>query len=238
MNILITGGSSGLGKALVERLSISKDNNILFTYNQHSLDAESMIADNVAAIKCDFTNSVEVNRLIERIPIFDVDVLVNNVYVGAPQGKHFHKTEPIDFLRSFEENLLPTIMISKAAINVFRKKRFGKIINVLTAYIINLPPIGFAIYTSNKAYLQQLSKAWNSEYRKFNITSNCISPDFMLTNITKSVDERVIEQMEEEHPLKKLLTSAEVAESVVFLIKASQQINGANLVINASKNII
>ena len=60
----------------------------------------------------------------------------------------------------------------------------------------------------------------------------------MLTNITKSVDERVIEQKEEEHPLKKLLTSAEVAESVVFLIKASQQINGANLVINASKNII
>jgi len=238
MNILITGGSSGLGKAIVEALSLNEDHHVYFTYNHHSEEAETLISGNVTAIKCNFTNTDEVNHLIELIPTFDLDVLVNNVYVGAPQGKHFHKTDSNEFLKSFEENILPTISISQAAINVFRKKKFGKIINVLTAYLINLPPIGFAIYTSNKGYLLQLSKTWNSEYRKFNITSNCISPDFMLTNVTKSVDERIIEQMQEEHPLKKILTPAEVAESVLFLIHASQQLNGTNMVINASKNIV
>lgn len=236
MNILITGGSSGLGKAIVVALSQVKCHHVFFTYNLHSAEGEALTSANVTGIKCDFTNADDVSLLIRLIPTFDLDVLVNNVYVGVPQGKHFHKTNPIEFSRSFENNILPTISISQASINVFMKKKFGKIINILSSALINLPPIGYSIYTSNKAYLLQLSKSWNTEYRKFNITSNCISSDFMLTNVTKSVDERIIEQMQEEHPLKKLLTPAEVAESVVFLIHASQQINGINLIINAAKN--
>lgn len=238
MNILITGGSSGLGKAIVDSLLHSKDHHVFFTYNLHSMEAKVLTNANVTAIKCDFTNVDEVDCLIEHISTLDLDVLINNVYVGAPQGRHFHKTDPAEFIRSFENNLLPTIKISQAAINIFRKKKFGKIINVLTACLINLPPIGYAIYASNKAYLLQLSKSWNSEYRKYNITSNCISPDFMLTNITKTVDERILEQLKEEHPLKEILSTNEVAESIICLINASQQINGINLVINAAQNVI
>ena len=86
--------------------------------------------------------------------------------------------------------------------------------------------------------MQQLSKSWNSEYVRYNITSNCISPDFMLTNLSADVDERLIEQMKKEHPLKQLLTPEEVAESVVFLVEAPQQLNGAHIVINAAKNVM
>lgn len=239
MNILVTGGSSGLGKSIVSLLSDQSENNLFFTYNRNETQAQSLVYDkkNVVAIKCDFMNEDEIVHLGEIIRESDLDVLINNVYVGPAEGKHFHKTEPDYFLKSFENNLVPTIKITQNALSVFRAKKYGKIINILTAYLINLPPIGFSVYTANKAYLYQLSKSWNSEYAKYNITSNCISPELMLTNLSTDIDERILEQIVSAHPLKKLLTTDEVAESVNYLVKSSQQINGTNLVINAAKNV-
>lgn len=240
MNILITGGSSGLGKAIVNALSCFPENIIYFTFNKHKEEADKIVQGkkNVYAIKCDFTISEDILELEKSIETFDLDVLINNAYVGLPKDTYFHKTNPNSFLSSFENNVLPTIRITQQAIVGFRTKKFGKIINILTAYLVNIPPMGFSIYTANKAYLQQLSKSWNSEYSRYNITSNCISPEFMKTNFSSFVDERVIEQMQSVHPLKKLLTCEEVAETVVFLVNSSQQINGANIVINGAQNIL
>jgi len=240
MNILITGGSSGLGKAIVTALSVFSENVIYFTYNKHSEEAENIIFEkgNVFAIKCDFTNYLDVVELEKTITTLDLDVLINNAYVGSPQDTYFHKTDSEFIQRSFENNILPTIKITQSAISGFRKKKYGKIINILTAYLVNLPPLGFSIYTANKAYLQQLSKSWNSEYSKFNITSNCISPEFMQTNFSSFVDDRIVEQMQTGHPLKRLLTPEEVAEAVLYLVNSSQQVNGVNIVINAAQNIL
>lgn len=240
MNILVTGGSSGLGKTIVCTLSNSPGNKVFFTYNSHVEEAEAIARDkhNVIAVKCDFTNDDDIIRLEDAIPAFDLDILVNNAYVGAPQGTHFHKTNSTTFFKSFENNLIPTIRITQRAIEGFRKKKFGKIINILTAYLVNLPPMGFSVYAANKAYLQQLSKSWSNEYARYNISSNCISPEFMVTNLSTSVDERIIEQMRTNHPLKKLLTPTEVADAVVYLINTSQQVNGMNIVINAAQNIL
>ncbi|HEY5591028.1 MAG TPA: SDR family oxidoreductase [Paludibacter sp.] len=240
MNILITGGSSGLGKAMVCLLAESPENKVFFTYNSHIDEAKNIVCNtkNIIAIKCDFTNPTEVLELEKSIQSLDLDVLINNAYVGLPQGTNFHKTDSEAFIKSFENNILPTIRVTQSAIAGFRKKKFGKIINILTAYLVNLPPLGLSIYTANKAYLQQLSKSWNSEYSRYNITSNCISPEFMLTHFSSAVDERVVEQMQAAHPLAKLLTPNEVAESVVYLVNASQQVNGVNIVINAAQNVL
>ena len=59
----------------------------------------------------------------------------------------------------------------------------------------------------------------------------------MPTNFSKGTDERVLEQMKESHPLKKLLTTEEVAETVFFLANASLHINGEDIVMNAAANI-
>ncbi|MEG2340938.1 MAG: SDR family oxidoreductase [Odoribacter sp.] len=240
MNILITGGSSGLGKAIVERLLNDERNHILFTYYRHSEEAVRLtgMSANIQAFKCNFCDEEDVERLIEEIALYKPDVLVNNAYVGFAQGKHFHKTSSADFEESFRYNLIPTIRITQACINEFKKRKFGKIINILTTALLNLPPIGYAIYASNKAYLQQLSKSWNTEYSKYNITANCVSPEFMQTNLSAEVDERVVEQLSNSHPLHCLLTPQEVAETVTYFVYASQQINGVNIPINAGQDII
>lgn len=240
MNILITGGSSGLGKAIIELLATKQEHNIFFTYNSNSSSAKAILkaCSGTTAIKCDFTKPEEVDQLVEKIASLELDVIINNAYVGLALGRHFIKTSPDDFMQSFTDNVLPVIAITQAALKEFKKRKFGKIINVLTSYLINLPPNGCSVYAANKAYIQQLSKSWNTEFSRFNITSNCISPDFMLTNLSKEVDERVIEQLQGAHPLKSILTPLEVAQTVVYLVGASQQINGVNIPINAAQNIL
>lgn len=240
MNIIVTGGSSGLGKAVVERLSQDENNHICFTYNRHREEALGMMDANprIEAIQCDFCKMEEVGQFIQEIAAFDADVLINNAYVGSPQGKHFHKTDFTDFEQNFLYNLLPVIRITQTVISQFRKKKFGKIINVLTSALLNLPPVGYAVYAANKAYLQQLSKSWNSEYSRYNITSNCVSPDFMQTNLSGDIDARIVEQIKNTHPLQVLLTPEEVAEVVAYFVYASQQVNGVNIPINAAQNII
>jgi NAD(P)-dependent dehydrogenase (short-subunit alcohol dehydrogenase family) len=239
MNILITGGSAGLGKATVELLASDKTNRVYFTYNYHQDDA-FIIQDtfsNVSALKVDFTNDEHIASLIEKMRLMDLDVLINNAYVGLPQSGYFHKIGIKEFVNSFQSNLIPTIQISQEAILIFRKKKYGKIINVLSSYLLNLPPIGFSIYVGNKAYLWELSKVWNKEYARYNITSNCIAPEYMKTNFAE-VDERILEQMQIEHPLKRLLTPEETAEVIRFILHSSQQINGVTIPINEGQMVL
>jgi 3-oxoacyl-[acyl-carrier protein] reductase len=238
MNILVTGGASGLGAAIVNVLAKDSGNTVYFTYARSATSAKEIEGafPNTRAISCDFTNSSSVDSLIGDLQGFDIDVLVNNAF-GNIHKEHFYKTNPDVFLKSFEQNITPTLRITQEAIKIFRKKKFGKIINIISAAVINKPPIGWSEYAANKSYLLAMSKAWATECIKFNITSNCISPAFMLTNLTGDTDERIIEQMTADHPLKRLLTTDEAADAVLFFTKCSQHINGVNLVINAGAEI-
>ncbi len=239
MNVLITGGASGLGETITNRIAIDPDCVVYFTFNRSEDRAKNLekLYSNAFPIKCDFTNESDVDALSERINDLNIDVLINNAYTGISIGTYFHKTDPEDFLTDFKNNILPTVKVTQAALKSFRKKKKGKVVTILTSFLINTPPTGSSVYVSNKAYLQQLTKVWATENVKYNITSNCVSPAFMLTGFTQDVDERVIEQMKESHPLKQLLTTAEVAETVYFLLNAPSQMNGVNIVMNAASNI-
>lgn len=239
MNILVTGGASGLGQAITRALAQDRQHTVYFTYNRSEQEANKLKESypNTEAVQCDFTSEESVLSLTGKMQHWNLDVVVNNALTGL-QKKHFHKIEPALFLHSFRHNILPTIQVNQAAINIFRKKKFGKIITVLSSYILNKPPFGLSEYVATKEYLHALSKSWASENASFNITSNCISPAFMQTQLTQDTDERIIEEMQKSHPLKTLLKPEEVAETVLFLVRSSQQINGINLVINAAADIV
>jgi 3-oxoacyl-[acyl-carrier protein] reductase len=239
VKILVTGGAAGLGEAITRVCAAVADNQVHFTYYSSGENAARLELEflNTRSISCDFTSALDVNSLKERLTLLDIDVLVNNVYTGAFIKTYFHKTEPCEFIDEFKANILPTVVVTQAAIQCFRKKKHGKIITILTSALISTPPIGASVYVANKAYLAALSKAWATENAKFNITSNTISPAFMLTPFTSGVDERMVEQMRNSHPLQQLLTTSEAAEAVAFLCSASQQINGIDIPINSAMQI-
>jgi NAD(P)-dependent dehydrogenase (short-subunit alcohol dehydrogenase family) len=238
MTILITGGSRGLGRALVETLAADPDNQILFTYCHHEDEAQALAGrfQNVRALQVDFFSEESVNAFTKGLETEHIDVLINNAYAGNPQGTHFYKSDPDDFAKAFQANVMPFIKITQACIKGMRKQKFGKIINIITSYVMDVPPTGFSVYTATKAYIRQLSKSISKEMGRFNITSNCILPDYMQTDFGK-VEDFQLEQMKDAHPLKELLKPQEVAELVASLLKASQQLNGAEIPVNAAQHM-
>jgi len=235
MNILVTGGASGLGEAITRKLASDSSNTVYFTFC-NSLENSKKIEQlysNTTGIKCDFTSIKSVELFIKQIETINFQVLVNNAMTGF-ETNYFHKLSLDYFTNNFKTNILPTILITQNFISNFRKNKSGKIITILSSYLEGNPPIGLSEYVAAKSYLSSLCKSWSVENMKYNITSNCISPSFMRTPLNKDVDERVIEEMENNLPSKKLLSVEEVAEKVNYLVNAGQEINGNFFLMNPS----
>jgi 3-oxoacyl-[acyl-carrier protein] reductase len=239
MKILVTGGASGLGGAITANLAADRDVRLVITYSRSAAAAQQLANEfsNVRAVKCDFQHPGDLDQLMAVIEEENIDVLVNNAFTGL-RKEHFLKTEPEYYLGSFESNVLPTIRITQKAVGVFRKKGSGKIITVLSSFILNRPPVGLSAYVAEKNYLFSLAKSWAVENARFNITSNMVSPAFMLTDLNKDTDERILEDLRSRSPLKKFLTPEETAAAVRFLVYGSPQINGHNIVINQAENLL
>lgn len=237
--ILITGGASGLGKAMTCYLSENKHNTIYFTFNNSIEYAKEIEAKytNTTSIKVDFENEFELSNFLEYMDEIKPEILINNALVGYRKN-HFHKIYKDEFLASFSSNIIPVLSITQKFISIRRKFKSGKIITILTSYLINKPPIGLSEYVANKAYLHSMTKSWAIENFNFNITSNSISPSFMETELTSDIDHRVLESMINQHPNKKLLTIEEVASIVDFILHATTQINGQNFIVNAGNDLI
>ena len=237
MNVLVTGGASGIGEAITRLFSKQQNMQVYFTFNSSSQKAKELTTtfSNVHAIKCNFSSTEDVQSLIDQIHGWNIDLLINNAYAGEFLKTHFHKIDSAEFSKDFNNTVIPTIRITQAAIDAFRKKKSGKIITILTT-ALNDPPVGSSVYVATKAYLEKLTKIWALENVKYNITSNSVSPSFLQTNFTKNIDERIVEQIKENSPLKKLLTVEEVAEKVLFLANASSEINGIDITLGTEEN--
>jgi NAD(P)-dependent dehydrogenase (short-subunit alcohol dehydrogenase family) len=239
MNILVTGGASGLGEAITRKLAEDSANTVYFTFNKSAEKAAALEKDlaNIKGFKCDFSDAAEFVSLLGKLPEWNIEVLVNNA-VSTLRVKHFHSYSADELKEGFLNDTMPTAILMQKAVGMFRKKKSGRIITVLTSGLIGRPPAGYAEYTAGKAYLLSMSKSIAAENAGFNIVSNCISPAFMQTSLTSAMDERMVENMIESHPLKRLLQPLEVAEVVHFLVYATPHMNGVNIPLNAAASIL
>lgn len=237
MNILITGGASGLGNVLVNNF-LSQQHSVYFTYNTSVEKATEIEQTNNKAkgFYCNFKDIDSVKKFIKDIEHLKIDILINNAFTGFDRD-FFYKSDSDSFQNSFNNNVVPVLLITQEVIKIFKKEKRGKIITILSSAIIGTPPEGWSTYVADKQYLFSMSKSWATEHVKSNITSNTVSPSFLLTPLNQNVDERIIENMKRKHPLKKLLTCQEVYDSVNYLVNTSSHVNGINIVINAGTTI-
>ena len=228
-----------MGAAITRKFATTGNRKVFFTVN-HSSDKAAQLEKEFSGangIACDFTNPKSLDHLLGRMDAMDLDILVNNALTSM-QTRHFHLSDPAGFLRSFSDNVMPTLRITQQAIKGFRKKKGGRIITVLTSYLMGSPPVGLSEYVANKAYLLSLSRSWSRENARYNVISNCVSPSMMRTSLTGHLDERQIEEAANGNPMRRLVTPDEVAETIFLLATASPQINGVNLPIGGGSVVI
>ena len=178
--ILITGGSSGIGRAVASFLS-SKDDYIVYGTSR-SIENHKNLNFNI--IQLDVTSIDSINACIDRVisKHGKLDVLINNAGVGITGPMEEIPNEEIE--KHFKTNLYGPINIMKKVLPLMRKKNSGLIINITSiAGYIGTPYR--SIYSAGKSSLDIISQTLNMEVKNFNINIVCVAPGDYLTNISK-----------------------------------------------------
>lgn len=236
LRILITGGSSGIGREIT-MFFLEKGYQVLFTYFNGEESAKQICGDYPLAKKyrIDFRQPAEMSAFLKEIEAFDPEILINNYYNGTFIDTHFHKTDPDHFAAEFTNNIVPTLQITQTCINLFRKNKFGRIINMLSSSL-RQTAMGTSVYNANKAYLLQMSKHWAAENVKFGITSNSVSPAFVPTDFHSGMHDTQKEMIMGAYPLKNHLNSTDIAGFVGLIINGGEHFNGNHLFLDASNS--
>ena len=220
-NILITGGSRGIGKSIVEVL-FNNGANIGFTFSS-SESAANEIAKNLnsssqkcIAYKSDASKLDQCENLVESFlnDFETIDVLINNA--GITKDNLLMRMSEDDFEKVMEVNLKSVFNMTKACQRVFLKNRKGSIINMSSVVGVK-GNAGQSNYAASKAGIIGFSKSIAQELGSRSIRCNVIAPGFIKTEMTDNLSESLIESWTENIPLKRPGESNDVANLCLFL---------------------
>ena len=220
-NILITGGSRGIGKSIVEVL-FNSGANVGFTFSS-SQSAANEIAKNLnsssqkcIAYKSDASKLDRCENLVESFlnDFETIDVLINNA--GITKDNLLMRMGEDDFDKVIEVNLKSVFNMTKACQRVFLKNRKGSIINMSSVVGVK-GNAGQSNYAASKAGIIGFSKSIAQELGSRSIRCNVIAPGFIKTEMTDNLSDSIIESWTENIPLKRPGESNDVANLCLFL---------------------
>jgi 3-oxoacyl-[acyl-carrier protein] reductase len=220
-NIIITGGSRGIGRGIA--LVLAKHGaNIAFTYSS-SVDSAISLTEEISAlnVKCkgyqsNAANFKDSQKLVDQILLdFDnIDVLINNA--GITKDNLLMRMTEEDFDKVIDVNLKSVFNMVKAVQRTFLKNRAGSIINISSIVGVK-GNAGQANYAASKAGIIGFSKSIALELGSRNIRSNVIAPGFIQTEMTEKLNQDVVNQWISGIPLKRGGTTEDVANLCLFL---------------------
>lgn len=218
---IITGGSRGIGKAIVE-IFVKEGANVAFTYNSSSNAAKAIENKlstkniKVKSYKSDASNFEEAQLLTASVleEFGSIDILVNNA--GITKDNLLMRMSEEDFDRVIQVNLKSVFNMTKAVQRTMLKQRKGSIINMSSVIGVK-GNAGQSNYAASKAGIIGFTKSMAIELGSRNIRSNAIAPGFIVTEMTEELGEETIKQYFEAIPLKRGGTPEEIANTCVFL---------------------
>lgn len=176
---VVTGGSSGIGKAAAKRLLSAGF--IVYELSRKEREKEEKIIH----VTCDVTDFDAVKVAVEKIYSEQkrIDVLVNNAGGGISGAVEFTKTE--DAKKLFDVNFFGAVNLCRAVIPFMREQGFGRIINLSSvAGELSIPYQSF--YSATKAAINSLTLALRNELKPFKITVCALMPGDVCTGFTAS----------------------------------------------------
>ena len=214
-NIVITGGSRGIGAAAVE-LFAGRGDRVYFLYEKDHEAANAVAARTGAtAICCDVADGAAVKAAFAQIP--DVDVLICNA--GIMWFGLMSMMEETAWDRIFDVNVKGVYHCVNAAMPSFLKKHAGSVITVSSMW----GQVGAsceAAYSATKGAIIALTKALAKELGPSGVRVNCVAPGVILTDMCASVDPEVLAEMAEETPVGRNGTAMDVAKAMAYLAEA------------------
>lgn len=238
--VIVTGGSRGIGAAIVKELA--KNNyNVVLNYN-NSAEAAKQIQNelkengiDIEIFKADVSKRNEVKELIDfAIKRYNnIDVLINNA--GIDQIKLFMDTTDADWNNIIQTNLNSVFYCSQEVLKNMIHNKKGCIINISSIWGITGASCEVA-YSVSKAAIDGMTKALAKEMGPSNIRVNSVAPGFVETDMNKDIKLEEIKEIEDEIPLGRISKPEEITKSIKWLIE-DEYVTGQIISVNGGWNI-
>ena len=229
----ITGGTQGIGKAIVEKLT-SENYRVIIGFMSQKIKANDMVKDinsmngDAVAIQCDISNRSSIKEVVAKHK--HIDILINNA--GISQSKDFLGISDEDWNQMMNVNLRGAFICSQEVIPSMLERNWGRIINI-TSIGGQWGGINQVHYASSKAGLTGLSMSLARLYSHKGITSNSVSPGIIETEMTSWIKEKDKKNLTKDIPAGKFGLVEDVAEIVSFLAsESSGYITGQTINVN------
>lgn len=219
---LITGGSRGIGAAIVERFA-QAGARVAFTYHSSQEKAEALAASvseahgtTVKAFQSDAASFSAAEELVKTVleEFGQIDILVNNA--GITRDTLMLRMNETQWDEVMTNNLKSVFNLTKHVIRPMMKNRGGSIINMSSIVGIT-GNAGQANYAASKAGIIGFSKSIAKEMGSRSIRCNVIAPGFIATDMTDELDEKTRDAYLGSIPLRRFGETSEIADACVFL---------------------
>lgn len=222
-NIVVTGGSRGIGKCLVENLA-REGNNVILNYNKSEKQAKKIQNDLreegivIEIFKADVSKREEVKKLVEFAleKMKTIDVLINNA--GIAKIQMFQDVTDDDWNEIIDTNLKSAFYMSQEVISGMIHKKSGCIINISSIWGM----VGAScetVYSISKAGVDALTKSLAKELGPSNIRVNSIAPGVIDTEMNSHIDKKIKKELENETPLGKIGKPIDIYKCVKWIIE-------------------
>ena len=218
---LITGASSDVGCALIRRLIRPGD---LFIA-QGAGDLAGL-----AALCQEYPGAIrtyDVDLTNEKA----LDVFIADLQASCPAPTHFvhlpalrvvntkfKKFDEERFEKDLSVQLRSAVALCKAFLPGMAKARKGRVLFMLTSYLLGLPPKNTAAYIMVKSALGGLAKSLAADYAPFGVTVNCVAPSMMETKFLADTSDLIVQASAEANPMGRNATPADVVPAMAFLL--------------------
>ena len=215
-SVLITGGSRGIGRAMVELFS-ENGYSVAFTYKSSEIEAKSL-AESTGAV-CIYADSASAEDVCRAVKIAEkrlgkIDCLINNA--GISSFSLFTDLTLEDWNRCLAVNLTGAFLYSKAVLPGMVTRKSGRIINITSMWGV----VGSSCevhYSTAKAGLIGMTKALAKEVGPSGITVNAIAPGVIATDMNNGLSKEDIDILINDTPVSRIGTPKDVAKAALYL---------------------
>ena len=215
--IIVTGASGGIGNSIVEKLNNSGAKILATGTKIEKLEELKSKYKNISILKFDISQNDKIEEFIENATIElggSLDCIVNNA--GITQDNLAIRMSLNEWQKVIDINLTSTFLLSKYALKKMMKNNNGRVINI-TSIVGHTGNFGQSNYAASKAGIIGMSKSLSVEYAKKNITINCVSPGFIVSDMTNSIPEKIKSILLAKIPMGKMGSGEDVSNCVAFL---------------------
>ncbi|MCC9600332.1 3-oxoacyl-[acyl-carrier-protein] reductase [Stieleria sp. JC731] len=233
---IVTGASQGLGKAVAVALGMNGATVACLARNADKLaDTVKEIeaaGGKAIALSCDVTDREATDAAIKQVAADHgrLDILVNNA--GITRDKTMRGMSDDEWDSVIATNLTSCFVCCRAAANVMRRQKYGRIVNMASISGLMGNP-GQANYSASKAGMIGMTRTMSKELVNRGVTVNAVAPGFIASEMTDAIPAAILEEVKKTIPAKRVGNPEDVAAAVLFLAsKDAGYISGQTIVVD------